>query len=148
MGTVLSFLKPSKKSENAQSYHPISLTSYVGKLLEKIVNTRLVNVLESRSLLPEEQSSFCRMRSTTDALAHFTSDIMSAFTSKQLVLCVSFDPEKAYDTTWRHYILSIHSFDIRGHLPIYIRNLLSLRQFRTQCPICLPIPTAGTETLD
>ena len=133
MGTVVSFLKPYKNSQQAQSYRPISLTSCVSKLMEKMVNTRLVQVLESRGLLPEEQSGFRKMRSTSDSLVRFTSDIMSAFLSKQLVLCVSFDLEKVYDTTWRHNILTaIHESEIRGHLPLYIQNFLTDRHFRSK----------------
>ena len=133
IGTVLSFLKPGKDPGCVQSYRPISLTSCVGKVLEKVVNCRLVQVLEFRNLLPDEQNGFRKMRSTTDSLVRFSSDIVTAFSAKQLVRCVSFDLEKAYDTTWRHNILSVlHSSNIKGNLPIFIQNFRSNRHFRTK----------------
>ena len=44
---VISFLKP-KKSSNPQNYQPIALTSYLCKLLERIVNAHLMWLLESK----------------------------------------------------------------------------------------------------
>ena len=49
---VLSFVKPHNPPTLVTSYKPISLTSCVGKLLEKIVNIRLANYLEANNTLP------------------------------------------------------------------------------------------------
>ena len=131
-GIILSFPKPGKDRSDIRSYRPISLTSCVGKLMEKMVNTRLMMVLEGRNLVPNQQFGFRKMRGTTDALVKISSDILTAFKSKQCVLCVSFDIEKAYDTTWRHNIVrTLHSMDLRGNLPKYIRNFLACRNFKT-----------------
>ena len=45
---------------DASSYRPISLTSYIVKVLETIINTRLKWFLESESLLASEQAGFPR----------------------------------------------------------------------------------------
>ena len=132
MGLVLSFLKQGKPPEDPRSYRPITLTSCVGKLLEKMVNTRLMMVLEAHNMIPREQFGFRKMKSTIEPLVKTTSDILSAFKQKKNVLCVSFDIEKAYDTTWKHGILqALHDNNLRGHLPIYIRNFLTDRKFQT-----------------
>ena len=138
MGTILSFLKPGKNPEDVGSYRPIALTSCLGKLMEKMINDRLICTLEYRGLLPEQQNGFRRMRSTADGLVRFTSDIMSAFHSKQMILCVSFDIEKVYDTTWRYNILKVlFDSDIKGNLPIFVQNFLWLRHFKTKIGNCL-----------
>jgi len=130
---TLSFHKPGKPISNKTSYRPISLTSSLCKLLEKIVNIRLSNFLESSDLLPRHQFGFRRMHSTTDALIRVSDDILNSFSVGDSVLAVFFDMQKAYDTTWRYGILrEIHSFGMRGHLPIFIQNFLSLRTFRTK----------------
>ena len=103
-GIVLSFLKPGKDPSDVKSYRPISLTSCVSKLLEKMVNTRLVLVLESKGLLPQQQNGFRKMRSTQNSLEKVTSNILSALNQKSIALCVSFDIEKAYEKTWRYHI--------------------------------------------
>ena len=131
--SVLSFNKPGKPSTNKRNLRPIALTSCVGKLLEKMVNCRLVLHLESLNLLPRYQFGFRKMHSTTDALIRVTSDILTAFTNKHSVVAVFFDMEKAYDKTWRYGILrTLHNFGLRGFLPLYIKNFLSRRTFRTK----------------
>lgn len=130
---VLSFLKPGKTPTETSSYRPIALTSVVGKLMEKIVNTRLSNILESRSYYSPVQYGFRRLLSTQDALVRLASDISTAISRKQHTVCVFFDMEKAYDTTWRYGILyELHRIGIRGHMGYYLQNFLSDRQFCTK----------------
>ena len=130
---VLSFPKPGKPSTIEENYRPISLTSCVSKLMEKIINTRLSIVLENSKLIPDNQFGFRRMHSTTDALNKLTTDVNNSLDNKQHVLCVSFDMKKAYDTTWRYGILkAIHNFGMRGSLPVFVQNYLTSRMFRTK----------------
>lgn len=97
---VLSFLKPNKPATESASYRPIALSSCTGKLLEKIVNIRLMNHIEREALLSPLQYGFRKMRSSVDALIRVTSDIHEAFARKEHLVCVFFDMQKAYDTTW------------------------------------------------
>lgn len=130
---VLSFPKPGKPSTVEENYRPISLTSCVGKLMEKILNARLTIMLESSNKIPKHQFGFRKMHSTIDALNKFSSDISTAFKEKQHVLCVSFDLQKAYDTTWRYGILSeLHKVGLRGKLPQFIVSFLQPRRFKTK----------------
>ena len=130
---VLSFPKPGKPTTIEENYRPISLTSCVSKLMEKIINIRLSIVLESSKLIPDNQFGFRRMHSTIDALNKFTTDINNALDNKQQMLCVSFDMRKAYDTTWRYGILQeIFKFVLRGELPLFLCNYLTNRTFRTK----------------
>ena len=75
------------------------------------MNNRLMWVLESKGLLASEQCGFRKKRSTADHLVRFDSYIRNAFAKKEKkkkehVLAIFFDLEKAYDTTWKHGILS------------------------------------------
>lgn len=131
--TVLSFLKPSKPRTEPGSYRPIALTSCTGKLLEKVVNIRLVNFLEKNQILSDKQFGFRKMRSTTDALICLESEIVEAFRRKNHLVCVFFDINKAYDTTWKYNIIrSLHSGGVRGHMGKYIANFLHNRTFRAK----------------
>ena len=130
---TLSFTKPNKPPNEEESQRPISLTSCPGKIMEKILNTRLTYYLESNNHLPNNQFGFRRMHSTIDALNKFISDITTALNKKQQVICISFDMKKAYDTTWRYGILqALYETGIRGKLPIYISKFLSNRTFRAK----------------
>ena len=52
---------------------------------------------------------------------------------KEHVLDIFFDPEKAYDTTRKHGILSdLYDLDFRGHLPTFIDGFLSHRLFQVR----------------
>ena len=127
---VLSFLKPEKPADDSASYRPIALTSCVGKLMEKMVNTQLVLHLEADNLLPLEQYGFRKMHSTTDALVRVTSDIYRALENQQSLLFVFFDMQKAYDSTWRYFILqNLYQSGLPGHLAKYIKNFLMERKF-------------------
>ena len=59
--------------------------------------------------------------------------ISAAFENGRSVLAVFFDMQKAYDTKWRRGILhKLLSLNFRGHLPLFIRNLLINRIFRVR----------------
>ena len=48
-------------------------------------------------------------------------------------MAVFFDLEKAYDTCWRHLILEeLHSFGMRGKLPLLIQDFLQERKFQVR----------------
>ena len=51
-------LKPGKDPRYVESYRPISLLECLGKLLERIVTTRLEDVVERNQMLPHSQAGF------------------------------------------------------------------------------------------
>ena len=131
--TVLSFAKPGKDPTVCSNYRPIALTSSVCKLVEKIVNVRLTRTLENNEVISDKQFGFRKHRSTVDALIRLQTDILDTLNRGEHMVVVSFDIQKAYDTSWRFHILkTIHEAGIRGQLAWFIRNFLSERVFRTQ----------------
>ena len=133
MATVLPFVKPGKDRFLPSSYRPIALTSCLCKVMERMVNTRLMWVLERRGILSPAQSGFRKMKSTTDVLLRLESSICEAFASKQHHVTVFFDLEKAYDTVWRYGILRvIHECGLRGELPLFIKMFLENRFFKVK----------------
>jgi Reverse transcriptase (RNA-dependent DNA polymerase) len=90
--------KPGKDPENLDSYRPISLTSCLGKIMEKMVNKTLVHILEKRRLIPEQQYGFRSDRSTTDVL-----NILQSKISHSLL------PE-TYDLSRKQTLKTIYSY--------------------------------------
>ena len=124
------FLKPGKNPLHPESYRPISLTSCVGKLFERMINSRLMWFLEKNNLLCSQQSGFRKNKSTMDALSQLIWHIEEAFKEKKHTTVVFFDMEKAYDTVWRDEIInSLHRYGIRGNLLHLVRNFLTNREF-------------------
>ena len=130
---VIPISKPGKDPSNPNNYRPISLTSCLCKLMEKMVNNRLNWVLRKNKVLSPTQCGSQAERSTLDSLSHLENHIRRGFERKQITVAIFFDIQKAYDTTWRYLILkSLHHNGFRGHLLIFIKNFLNERTFQTR----------------
>ena len=130
---VVAILKLGKDPHFPVNYRPISLSNCLCKLLEKIVNYRLIWFLESNSLINISQSGFRRNRSTTDHLLQMETDIRTAIDNRLHTIAVLFDIQKAYDTAWRYGVLrSLYDYGLRGSLPIFVANFLSRRSIRVR----------------
>ncbi|GFV94168.1 probable RNA-directed DNA polymerase from transposon X-element [Trichonephila clavipes] len=127
---VIPILKPGKVATDPLSYRPIALTSCFCKTFERMVNTRLVYVLEKEECISPLQSGFRKGRSTLDNLVFLESQIRDAFVRRNHLVSLFFDIENAYDRTWRYGILrNMYDFGLRGNLPIFIFNFLAVRYF-------------------
>lgn len=130
---VVPILKEGKDPEETNSYRPIALTSCVCKLLERILNKRLVWFLEKNGLLYKGQSGFRRGRSTIDSLVTLETEVHNAMVKNKYLVSVFFDLEKAYDTCWKYIIMKeLHRFGLKGKLPIFISDFLKDRKFRVK----------------
>ena len=135
---IVAIAKPGKDQSNPQSYRPISLTNCLCKLLEKIINVRLIWFLEYNNLITNLQSGFRSNRSTTDNIIQLETAIQKSLHNKQHFIAVFFDLQKAYDTAWKFGIIKkIHEYGLRGNLPIFLRNFLSNRCIKVRVGGCL-----------
>lgn len=131
--TIVPILKQGKTKSDPESYRPISLTCSMCKVLEKIINNRLMWYLESSKIIIPEQSGFRKHRSTVDNLVDLESEIHEAFAIKQHCIAVFFDIHRAYDTVWRYSIVkTLSDWSIRGNILKFIANFLHYRQFRVR----------------
>jgi hypothetical protein len=91
-------LKAGKKE--AENYRPISLTSLVCKIMEKIINEKLKEKLEG-GFLSSKQHGFREARScVTNFLTHME-EVIDHVDKKELVDVVYFDFSKAFDVVPR-----------------------------------------------
>ena len=67
--------------------------------MERMVNDRLLWVLEKNQLIATVQSGFRKQRGTVDHLIHFETFIREALIKKEHAVSVFFDLESAYDIT-------------------------------------------------
>ena len=77
----------------------------MAKIMEKIVNTRLVWFLKSNNSMSEIQSGFRPARSTTDNLVILDTAMKYSLHNGKHFIAIFFDLQKAYDTAWRREIL-------------------------------------------
>ncbi|GBM53598.1 putative RNA-directed DNA polymerase from transposon BS [Araneus ventricosus] len=130
---VIPILKPGKDAKSPNNYRPIALTSVLCKLLERMVNSRLVHVWEKKKWLSPFQRGFRFGRGTVDNILLLENSIREAFVSKKHLVSILFVMEKAYDKTWRYGILKdLYGIDFKGSLPTFIQNFLKTRSFRVR----------------
>ena len=98
---------PQEREREKANYRPISLLSCLGKLMAKLVNSRLLNYLESNQLISRIQTGYSeRNRNTEDQLVLLAQEIENAFQEKKKVLTVFVDLSKAFNKVWKKGLLS------------------------------------------
>ena len=135
---VIPILKPGKSPNEPISYRPISLTSNLCKLMEKIITSRLVWYLETNSKFNFYQSGFRQGRSTSDHLIILYNDALYRIKNKGLVEAIFIDLEKAFDMVCHKGLLyNLHDLGINGQLFKWISQFLKKQNFPGTCWVCL-----------
>lgn len=124
---------PLPKTKNAcdvSDFRPISLTSTVSKVLERIVHKRLINVLGSINYLSDSQHGFRHGRSCLTNTLCAREQWADAISCGLVVDVVYLDFSKAFDRVPHAELISIlESIGVDYYLTRWIENFLSGRQF-------------------
>ena len=127
-GFVVLILKPQKPKQLCSSYRPISLLPCLGKLLERIVKSRLEYHLEKERLLSPSQYGFRPGRSTEDIVLELSQQIQRDIKSKKCCGVVYIDLKGAFDSVWRHgLIYKLMNMSVCGNLLKWIISHLDAR---------------------
>ena len=89
----------------AKNDRHVSLLSVVSKVLEKLVNNRIVDHLEKCGLFSDFQYGFRSSRSTADLLTVVSDRIARAFNRCGAARAVTLDISKAFDKVWHAVLL-------------------------------------------
>ncbi|CAF4754797.1 unnamed protein product [Pieris macdunnoughi] len=113
------------------NYRPISLLPVIAKILERIVNKRLLSFLETQSLISYNQFGFRKQRSTADAVSNLTEHISEKLDMGQVCIGVFLDLAKAFDTVSRCILLRrMKLLGVRGVALQWFASYLKDRQQR------------------
>ena len=129
--------------ENPKSYRPISMTSCVAKLCEKLILSRIKKFLKENKVIIKQQSGFREHRQTKDNLVFLLQKIQESFARKKKVLGFFFDISQAFDKVW-HEGLIIKLIKIK--MPIYI--IKWLQYYLEDRKFCIKVDNNKSEFRD
>ena len=120
--SIISIHKMGKPLDLPASFRPISLTSCVSKLFERIILSRLLFFLESNSILSPRQAGFRPGRSTLDPILYLSQSISDGFNKPRpgsRTILSTIDFSKAFDSVWHPALL--HKLISVGLPPCFAR---------------------------
>lgn len=137
----LANITPIHKAGNPQipsNYRPISLLTSLSKIIEKVVNKRLLCYLEGQGILSDNQYGFRNNRSTNDAVSNLTDFVSKKLDSGKRCVGVFLDLAKAFDTVSRPILLrKMETYGIRGSPLEWFNSYLTGRKQRVRLDNCV-----------
>lgn len=111
------------------NYRPISILPTLSKILEKIMNHRLIKFLDKYNLLSPSQYGFRSGISTSDAVLNLTNEIVTKLDKKNKVIGIFLDLAKAFDTiSIPTLITKLEAVGLRGNQLSLFRSYLTGRR--------------------
>ena len=116
---------------DVNNLRPVSLLPLPGKLLERLVHTKISAFLNENNSLNKGQNGFRKGRSTTGTVAELTDDILLGINNKNYTIAAFIDLRKAFDTV-SHEILGkkLHKFGLHTNIIAWFKDYLKNRKQR------------------
>ena len=130
---ITPILKPGNPKAKPESYRPVSLTSHLVKIFERIVKKYLQNHLECHMKISEAQHGFRQKRSCLSQLLEHYEYILKGLEQGLNVETIYLDFCKAFDKVDKGILCQrMKEKGIHGNLGVWLHNFLTNR---TQCVI-------------
>ena len=127
---VIPLLKKTSLQPDFKNYRPVSNLSFISKILERVVASRLLKHLEDGQLLEKMQSAYRPNHSTETALVRVQNDILMNMEQQEVTILVLLDLSAAFDTV-HHKTLLNHLekyFGLTGTVLQWFQSYLEGRQ--------------------
>ena len=98
--TIIFLPKPNKSPLSHTNYRPVSLLDVPGKIVEKIINTRLTTLLEHKHLTNDNQHGFRSKRGTQTVLAILYENNATIKRNDERLDLIFRDISRAFDKVW------------------------------------------------
>ena len=120
------------ESDEVGNYRPVSLLPLPGKLLEKVVHTRISSFLETQNFLSQNQGGFRKGYSTLSTVAELTDDLYDNINQGMTTLAAFIDLRKAFDTVNLDILKNkLERAGIRNNAWLWCADYLAGREQRT-----------------
>lgn len=130
MAIVRPLLKKSTLDPNDPgSYRPISNLSFVSKVVEKVVDTRISEHVAKHQLLPVFQSAYRPFHSTETAMVCIMNDLIGVLDHGDIGALMLLDLSAAFDTVDHSILMETlrRRFGVRGHALDWLADYLKDR---------------------
>lgn len=129
--------------QKASQYRPISLTSVICKILERVVKEKLLEYILKNNILPYEQHGFIPKKSTVTNLLECLNDWSRSFDNSRSTDVVYLDYSKCFDSVCHSKLLfKLSKYGIVGSAHEWLKNFLTNRVQRVKVNNTLS-PTAS-----
>eukprot|EP01060_Flectonema_neradi_P017713 TRINITY_DN2455_c0_g1_i6.p1 TRINITY_DN2455_c0_g1~~TRINITY_DN2455_c0_g1_i6.p1 ORF type:complete len:1291 (+),score=92.88 TRINITY_DN2455_c0_g1_i6:504-4376(+) len=137
-GRIKPILKPGKPHTSTASYRPITLTSTVGKLCERIIFDRLMHWLTVNKSLSCTQAGFRRGRNTCEQITLLVNAICEARMENKRSVLLSFDFTAAFDKIDHQKLIDkMAALKIPSRFVKWVIGFLRKRSSRVEVNGCL-----------
>ena len=118
---------PGKPKSEIKSYRQSSLTSCLGKILEKTITNRVKDWCNKNNIINQQQNGFRSKISTNDNQFKLTQSLKQNTIKRFVTSAVFLDVEKAFNQVWHADLLHKINFGIDQNLLRWINSFLCER---------------------
>jgi len=121
--------KPTLDTEILKNYRPVSNLSFLSKIIERVVASRLKSFMDKHGLHEYFQSAYKCKHSTETALLRVQNDLLQAVGSGSYAVLILLDLSAAFDTIDHKVLISrlLEKFGIKGQALAWIKSYLEQR---------------------
>ena len=128
--TITMLPKKQSNSSNPKDYRPISLTSCIGKLAERLILIKIKCFMDSNNIIIKQQSGFRKKRQTRDNILFLTQKALESTNRGKKMCTIFFDIASAFDKVWHKGLLfKLINLKFPNHLISWIKDFLNDRVF-------------------
>ena len=131
--------KPTLNTDDMKKYRPVSNLSFLSKILEKVVVSRLNSHINSSHTSNDYQSAYRKFHSTETTLLKIHNDILSSMDDGRVTALTLFDLSATYDTKDHTVLLRRLGdwFGVSGKALDWLKSYLTGRSQRIKLGNCL-----------
>ena len=126
--SLVTFIKKANKNSYLLpgSYRPLTISSYIGKIMERVLQRRLLLYCQQNEVIDNSQEGFLPNRNTSRYLYKMTSTILEARRRKLQAMVLLIDFQKAFDSVpVSSIIFKLKQYGVNGHFLKLMYSFLS-----------------------
>jgi exonuclease III len=130
---IVTMIPKAGQSNNPNNYRPISVTSAIMRLFEKVLLNRVWDHLKKNKIILDAQSGFRSHRQTKDNLMYVCQKTLEKFNYNKKTCAIFYDIASAFDKVWHEgLIYKIDKYKFPSYLTRILDNYLNDRCFKVR----------------